>query len=60
MKIKIHLKPIEPIMDSITLSQKELSLSDEEIKDMEEVLKYVQLYYTPEGYKATGLDYISE
>jgi len=57
MKIKIHLKPV---IDSITISQQKLNLSDEEMKDMVEVLEYVKLYHTPQGFEATGLDYITE
>lgn len=57
MKIKIHLKPE---IDSITISQEKLNLSDDEMKDMVEVLKYIRLYHTPEGFTATGFDYIKE
>jgi len=44
-----------PIITEITLTQKKLDLTDEEMSDKEALKQYIQDYYTPIGFQVTDI-----
>jgi hypothetical protein len=46
---------LKPILESITLTQNKLNLSDEEMENMGALKEYVQSYHTPHGYEVIDI-----
>jgi len=54
---KTILVKIKPVIDSITITQDKLNLSDEEMQNEVALKEYVQMYRTPYWFEVTEIIY---